>query len=360
MPDYANMKSVSIQTSVRQNALIDFRSDTVTRPSEAMRKAIAEADVGDDVYSDDPTVNELERYAAELLGKEQALFVTSGTQSNLTAMLTHCGRGEEYIGGNIYHISHYEAAGAAVLGGISPVHLPVDAHGGLNATDIEAAIKPDDIHFGKTRLVCLENTVNGRVQDQAAIEAIADMAHQRGLSVHLDGARLMNAAVASSASPAVLAAKADTVSVCLSKGLGAPVGSVLCGPGELIHRARYIRKMLGGGMRQAGILAAAGLYALEHNIERLEEDHARAAHLRDVMDEFEELVLDPDKAGTNMIFFRPKNADHHSLQEFLIGQNLLIDGGLPEIRLVVHLDIDDTAIERLVAALKDFFAGSGK
>ncbi len=337
----------------RSNSVIDFRSDTVTRPSAAMRKVMAEAEVGDDVYGDDPTVNELEGRAAALLGKEAGLFVSSGSQSNLIALLTHCGRGEEYISGSIYHVAHDEAGGAAVLGGISPLHLPVDANGGLNAKQVEDAIKPDDIHYARTKLVCLENTVDGRVQDQNEINTIADMAHGRGLLVHLDGARLMNAAIASGNDASELAKCADTVSMCLSKGLGVPVGSVLCGPADFIHRARYNRKLLGGGMRQVGILAACGLYALKHNVTRLRDDHKRAARLASGLGKIDGLEVKLN--ATNMVFIRIAGEDKSGFQKYLAENNIIISTHSPDIRLVVHLDIDDAGIDRMVEVVSGYF-----
>ncbi len=356
MAEYQNMPKVSSGSTARGNSVIDFRSDTVTKPSLAMREAMMAAEVGDDVYGDDPTVNRLEAEAARLLGKEAALFLSSGSQSNLVALLTHCGRGDEYIGGNGYHISRDEAGSAAVLGGISPLHLPISKKGGLTRAQVEAAIKPDDVHYAKTRLVCLENTVDGKVQDQDEIDAIADMAHGHGLVVHLDGARLMNASVASGKDASVLTRKVDSVSLCLSKGLGAPVGSVLCGPADFIHQARYARKMLGGGTRQAGILAAAGLYAFEHNIARMAEDHARARKLAKALNAIGPLEVDLDAVETNMLFLKVPDGDQHKLQEHLGEQGIVISAWSPEIRLVVHLDIDDGAAGRMIDAVSAFYA----
>jgi threonine aldolase len=356
MTDYQGIAGASSIDRSSGNSIIDFRSDTVTMPGAAMREAMACADVGDDVYSDDPTVNALEERAARLLGKEAALFLTSGSQSNLVALLTHCGRGDEYIGGNGYHISRDEAGGAAVLGGVSPLHLPINAKGGLSVAQVEAAIKPDNVHYARTRLVCLENTVDGKVQDQVEIDAIADMAHARGLVVHLDGARLMNAAVASGKSAAALAKSADSVSLCLSKGLGAPVGSVLGGSKEFIHLARYNRKLLGGGMRQAGILAAAGLYAFEHNIERMAEDHARTRRLAEELSRIQNLKIGLEDAETNMFFMIVPDEDQLSLQQFLQEQNIIIGAYSPEIRIVIHLDIDDQAIDRMIDAMNRYYS----
>src|SRR5579862_6988775 len=250
----------------------DFRSDTVTRPSEGMRAAMAVAPVGDDVFGDDPSVNALEAEVADLLGFESGLFVPSGTQSNLVAIMTHCARGDEYIVGQKAHTYRYEAGGAAVLGSVQPQPLNNAADGTIPLADIEAAIKPHDSHFARSRLIALENTIGGNVLPHGYAATVRMLADQRGLAMHLDGARLWNAAVSQEVEPRMIARGFDSVSVCLSKGLGAPVGSVLCGKRDFILSARRWRKMLGGGMRQAGILAAAGRYALAHNVARLAED----------------------------------------------------------------------------------------
>ena len=247
----------------------DFRSDTVTRPSAAMRQAMASAEVGDDVYRDDPTVQALEARGAEMLGKPAAVFFPSGTQSNLAALMTHCGRGDEYLVGQQAHCYRWEAGGAAVLGSIQPQPITNQPDGSLNLADIEAEVKSDDPHFARTRLLALENTIGGRVLNVDYMVAATDLARKHGLACHLDGARVFNAATALNRSPAELAAPFDTISACLSKGLGAPVGSLLIGDEVSVARARHIRKMLGGGMRQVGVLAAAGLYALNHNVARL-------------------------------------------------------------------------------------------
>lgn len=335
---------------------IDLRSDTVTRPSRAMREAMAAAPVGDDVYGDDPTVRALEERAAAMLGFEAGLFVASGTQSNLTALLTHCGRGDEYISAVGYHIPKYEAAGAAVLGGISPRHLQPNARGGLTAAQVEAAVQPDDPHFAVSRLVTLENAHDGRVQDQREIEAIATVAQAHGLALHLDGARLMNAAVASGVAPAELCAPFDTVSLCLSKGLGAPVGSVLCGTGDFVRRARRNRKLLGGGMRQAGVLAACGLHALEHNVERLGDDHARARRLAMALGVIDGLSVDPDDVETNMVWVRvaegEAGGEADGFAEAMRSAGIAIGAVTPVLRLVTHLDVDDAALERVVEAAR--------
>ncbi|WP_282604332.1 low-specificity L-threonine aldolase [Pelagibius sp. Alg239-R121] len=340
--------------------MIDLRSDTVTRPSAGMRQAMADAEVGDDVYGEDPTVDALQAKAAELLGKEAGLFLPTGTQSNLVGLMTHCQRGEEYIVGDCYHIFHDEAAGAAVLASISPCPLITDDKGGLSVDAVQMAIKADDPHYAISRLVCLENTVSGRVQDQDTIDAIAEMAHNRGMSVHLDGARLMNAAVASNCSPAHLARNADTVSLCLSKGLGTPVGSVLCGPRDFINRAFRARKMLGGAMRQVGVLAACGLYALEHNIERLADDHRRATRMAEGLSRFPSLGVTHDPDHTNMLFVEPRDEDHAPLLEHLAGEGIVFAAQKPAIRLVTHLDISDEDVETVITAVGDYYAKAGK
>lgn len=342
--------------SSNSNALIDLRSDTVSRPSDGMRKAMAEADVGDDVYGDDPTVSALEELAADLLGKEAGLFVASGTQSNLVALLAHCGRGDEYIGGVGYHISKYEAGGAAVLGGISPRHLQLDENGGLRPDEVKAAIQPNDPHFARTKLVCIENTFNGRVQDQANMEAVFATAHDHGLLVHLDGARLMNASIASGQSASSLAAVADTVSLCLSKGLGAPVGSVLCGPKDFIHEARRNRKLVGGGLRQSGVLAACGLYALNHNVDRLAEDHENARELAERLSQLDGLNIELNSVHSNMIWMDVTGKPKGNLSEHMLALGMLVSDPAPQARLVCHLDFPKEKIEQVVDGFASWLA----
>ncbi|HUG25168.1 low-specificity L-threonine aldolase, partial [Piscinibacter sp.] len=256
--------------------IVDLRSDTVTRPTPAMRDAMLRADVGDDVFGDDPSVNALQEHVAGLFGKEAALFVPSGTQSNLCAIMSHCQRGDEYIVGQMAHTYRWEGGGAAVLGSVQPQPLDHQPDGTLALADVEAAIKPDDAHFARTRLLALENTWGGKALPMAYIADATALARRRGLATHLDGARLFNAAVKLGVPVREIARHFDTVSVCFSKGLGAPVGSALVGPRDLVLQARRWRKMLGGGMRQAGILAAAGIHALEHHVQRLAEDHGNA------------------------------------------------------------------------------------
>lgn len=350
---YASMPKVN-----NSNRLIDLRSDTVTRPTAGMRDAMANAEVGDDVYGDDPTANALEERAADLLGKEAGLFVSSGTQSNLSALLSHCGRGDEYIGGMGYHIPKYEAGGAAVLGGISPRHLALNEKGGLNAADVEAAIQPDDPHFAVSKLVCVENTHDGMVMDQDEIERTADIAHANDMKLHVDGARLMNAAVKSGRPASELVDCADTVSLCLSKGLGAPVGSVLCGPKDFIYRARRARKMLGGGLRQAGVLAACGLYALQNNVDRLAEDHANAAAMAKRLAEIPGLSFDIDKVHTNMIWLDVTGEGQGSLSEHMMARGMIVSepsGPQRTTRLVTHLDFDGADVDAVVDGFASWF-----
>ncbi len=334
--------------------MIDLRSDTVTRPTEAMRQAIARAEVGDDVWGDDPTVSSLEEKTANLLGKEAALYVASGTQSNLVALLSHCQRGEEFIIGHEAHIYKYEAGGAAVLGSIQPQPLAVAADGTIPLDAIRKAIKPDDVHFPVTRLLCLENTIYGRVLPLSYIQQACALADSYSLHKHLDGARIFNAAVKSGVAAKEIAAGFDTVSVCLSKGLGAPVGSVLCGSKDLIKRARRWRKMLGGGMRQAGIIAAAGIYALDHNIERLQEDHDNASLLATELSGIAEITIDEAWVQTNMVFFTPVQGTAHALAEHLRNAGILVDPG-STIRMVTHMQISREDVLNAARAIKHFY-----
>ncbi len=352
---YAEMPDAKDKAGSNALPLADFRSDTVTRPSAGMRAAMADAVVGDDVYDEDPTVHLLEETLAGLTGKEAGLYLASGTQSNLTALLTHCGRGDEYIAGAEYHIFSNEAGGAAVLGGISPFPLATDDAGGLDPAQVSAAIKPDDPHCPVSKLLCLENTVSGRVQSLERTAALAQIARDNGLSVHLDGARAFNAATALEAPLSSVCAPMDSVSICLSKGLGAPVGSVLCGRRDFIQRAKRARKILGGGMRQVGVLAACGLYALENNVARLTEDHARAKRLAEALAAIPGVGVDVSAVDTNMVFIDPGDGHHGPLRDYLADHGILIGGGAPKMRLVTHLDIDDEAIGRLAEKTRDYF-----
>ncbi len=339
--------------------IADLRSDTVTRPVPAMREAMARAEVGDDVYGEDPTVNRLEALAAERLGQEAGLFVSSGTQGNLLGLLAHCERGDEYIVGHVAHTYKYEGGGAAVLGSIQPQPIPFQADGSLDLAEAAAVIKPDDYHFARTRLLCLENTQGGKVLPLGYLDRARAFARERGLGLHLDGARVFNAAVALGVAVERISALFDTCSCCLSKGLGAPVGSVLCGRRELVARARRWRKVLGGGMRQAGVLAAAGLYALEHHVERLAEDHANAARLAEglaALGGIEVLAC-----HTNMVFVRIPAERRARVRALLAERGVRVSDGDP-LRLVTHLDVSPAAIEQAIeafgAALEGAAAGS--
>jgi len=330
---------------------IDLRSDTVTRPSAAMREAMARAEVGDDVFGDDPTVNRLQAVCAERFGMDAGLFFPSGTQSNLAALMAHCQRGEEVIVGQEAHTYRYEAGGMAVLGSIQPQPLQNRPDGSLDLAQVEGAIKPDDSHFAITKLLALENTIGGKVLSrQYMAEAIA-LARRRKLSTHLDGARIFNAAVKLGMPVKELCAGFDSVSVCLSKGLGTPAGTVLVGHRELIARARRIRKMLGGTMRQVGILAAAGLYALEHNVDRLAEDHANAERLAAGL---ARLGLDVEPVQTNMVFVQVPKESVAALGKHLEKSGVVTLGGA-KMRLVTHLDVDAAGIDRAVGIFEAFF-----
>lgn len=338
--------------------IIDLRSDTVTRPSPAMRAAMAGAEVGDDVYGEDPTVNRLEKLGAATLGTEAALFTASGTQANLLALLAHCRRGDEYIAGQTAHCYRYEGGGAAALGGIQPQPLEVEPDGTLDLSAVAAAIKPDDIHFARTRLLCLENTHAGRVLPLDYLARARQLCNEQGLGLHMDGARIFNAAVTLGVPVREIAGHVDSVSVCLSKGLGAPVGSLLCGSREFVATARRWRKAVGGGMRQAGILAAAGILALTGNVDRLAEDHANARRLAEGLAAIPGLALDPAQVQTNMIFLCLPLHTADRLASFLNERGILISGR-ESIRLVTHLDVTSSDIERVLAAFGAFFAGHG-
>jgi threonine aldolase len=338
---------------------IDLRSDTVTQPTEAMRQAMAQATVGDDVYGEDPTVNRLQEMAADKVGKEAGLFVPSGTMGNLSAVLAHCGRGDEVILGNKAHTFLYEAGGISALGGVHSCQLPNQPDGTLKLDDIQAAIRPNDPHNPVTRLIALENTHNrcgGVALNVEYTQAVGELAHQRGICLHLDGARIFNAAVVQGVSASDLAAPADSVTFCLSKGLCAPVGSVLCGSKEYIARAHRIRKQLGGGMRQAGILAAAGIVALEMMVDRLADDHTRARRLAQGLAKIPGVVLDPGTPYTNMIFMSlsddvPMGASQ--VANLLFGQRVRVGVvGSRRFRLVVHYWIGDQSVEDAIDTFK--------
>jgi len=322
------------------NKSIDYRSDTLTQPSPEMRECMAHAVVGDDVYGEDPSVNQLEQTAAQLLGKAAGLFVSSGTQGNLLAMLCHCQRGDEYISADIYHVQSSEAGGAAVLGGIASTAVATGDQLEIPIDSFRQAIKSDDVHHPVSRLLCLENTVHGRVQPQSHLQALCNLAGNAGLLTHLDGARLMNAAIAQGISAAEITAPFDSVSLCLSKGLGAPVGSVLCGPDEFIHKARRV-------------LAACGLYALENNIERLSEDHDNAEQLAKGLASLQAM---PVEQHTNMVFINPPTEHITPLCNHLRERGIIIGEDSPTIRMVTHLDISSDDITRTVEVFKEYFS----
>ena len=344
-------------------AIVDLRSDTVTLPSPEMRQAMYMAELGDDVFGEDPTVNRLEELAAELMGKKEALFVVSGTMGNLVSLLTHCRRGDEAILGNLSHTFNYEVGGAAALGGIQFMVLPNERNGMLRPAEVEAAIRsPEDIHYPRSRLVCLENThslCGGVVLSAVQTKSIADIAHRHGLALHLDGARIFNAAVALGVDVKELVEEADSVMFCLSKGLGAPVGSMVVGSAEFIQEARRMRKMVGGGMRQAGVIAAAGIFALETMTERLAEDHINARALGDGIAEIPGLSIDLETVQTNMVFFGLGRED--MTQQDLVdalgerGVKILVLGG--RLRAVTHYGIGAEDIQVVLGALREVMAG---
>ena len=335
---------------------IDVRSDTVTQPTEVMRQAMAEAEVGDDVYGDDPTVNALQEKAAKLLGKEAGLFMATGTQSNLCATLAHCQRGDEVLVGDKYHIFRDEAGGAAVLGGVMMAPVSTTSNGAMLTDDIVAVVKPDDAHCAMSRLLCLENTVAGRVQSVETINQMASAGRANGLAVHLDGARLMNAIVKLEVPAATMVDAVDTVSLCLSKGLGTPAGSVLVGSKDFIRRAHRIRKLVGGGMRQIGVLAAAGIHALDHHIDRLEDDHLNALYLAECLSKVKAINVDLDLVDTNMVFIIVPDGAADGLRMHLAEHGILLGGGTKQIRLVTHLDISRDDIDLLSEKISQYFA----
>lgn len=343
------------------NKVIDLRSDTVTRPTPGMLTAMSVAEVGDDVWGDDPTVNRLQALMAEMTQKPAALFFPSGTQSNLAALMSHCERGDEYIVGQMAHTYRWEGGGAAVLGSIQPQPIEQASDGTIPIDKIAAAIKPFGpglgTHFARTRLLALENTWGGRVLPQQYVIDAATFARSKGLNVHLDGARAFNAAVASGLSIAELLAPFDSASLCISKGLGAPVGAVLVGDAAFIERAARWRKMLGGGMRQSGYLAAACIYALENNVERLADDHANAARLAVGLGEVSTLTVTAQ--ATNVVFLNVPDAHAKPLEEFLKQRGMLMQG-VYAARLVTHLDVSRDDIDAFVAAVKDYFQGAAR
>ena len=345
------------------NKIVDLRSDTTTRPTAGMRAAMMNAPLGDDVFGDDPSVNELQEKIADMLGFEDALFMPTGTQSNLCGILAHCQRGDEYLVGHHAHTYLWEAGGAAVLGSVQPQPIAHQPDGTLALKDIEAAIKIDDPHFARSRLLTLENTLGGKRMPISYLQQATDVARARGLATHLDGARLFNAAVAQAEAQKTnprdearrIAQYFDSVSVCFSKGLGAPVGSALCGSKELIYRARRLRKMAGGGMRQAGVLASAASYALDHHIDRLAEDHALMrelyAHLKDIPG------LSMEAPQTNILFIDLQDEARERAQalvDHLKSRGVMVTG-LYRLRMVTHLDVNAEGIHQAVAAIREFF-----
>ena len=330
--------------------IVDLRSDTVTRPTAAMRAAMLEAPLGDDVFGDDPTVNALQDRIAAMLAKEAALFVPSGTQSNLVAIMSHCQRGDEYLVGQMAHTYRWEGGGAAVLGSVQPQPIDHQPDGTLALDAIAAAIKPDDAHFARTRLLCLENTLGGKALPLEYMAGATAVARQHGLATHLDGAQLFNAAIKLGVSAHDIAEHFDSVSVCFSKGLGAPVGSALVGSREFIRGAHRWRKMLGGGMRQAGVLAAAARYALDHHVRRLADDHALAQRLADGLRGLPGLAVEPPQ--TNIVFADLPGSRASGLMAHLKTRGVLATG-LYRLRFVTHLDVDAAGIDRAIAAVRE-------
>ncbi|MDB2386540.1 low-specificity L-threonine aldolase [Shewanella sp.] len=332
--------------------MIDFRSDTVTKPTQAMRVAMGAAQVGDDVYGDDPSINYLEDMAAEMFEFDGALFTPSGTQANLLALMAHCERGDEYLCGQQAHNYKFEGGGAAILGSIQPQPLNNQADGSILLADIEAAIKPDDIHFARTRLLSLENTISGKVVPQTYLAQAQELAFNKGLKIHLDGARVANAAVAQNLPMTAITQYFDSVSICLSKGLCAPVGALLLADKRLLSKARRWRKVLGGGMRQAGILAAAAQLALTEQVERLAEDHDNAGYLASQLSTFSEFEVDMSLVQTNMVFASvTAELDINAVANALKQKGILISAS-KTLRLVTHADISRSDIDSFIRALK--------
>ena len=345
-PFFCPLKQLGMNPEASDKS-VDLRSDTVTLPTSAMRQAMAQAEVGDDVMGEDPTVTQLENQLARRLGKAAAVFVASGTQSNLVALLTHCQRGDEYIAGTGAHAYRAEGGGAAALGGIQPQTIPFQSDGTLDLSEVARQVKPADVHFAVTRLLCLENTQDGKPLTASYLQEAGSVCREHALSLHLDGARLFNAATALDCSAKALASPCDSVSVCLSKGLGAPVGSVLVGGEAFIERARRWRKVVGGGMRQSGILAAAGLHALHHHVDRLADDHANADALAEAVNARYQGAA---QSHTNMVFVDLPAGELARLQAYLADRQILIRGR----RWVTHLDVSREDINRVSAALQSF------
>ena len=334
--------------------LVDLRSDTVTRPTPPMRAAMAEAEVGDDVFGEDPTVNRLEAMAAERFGHESALLVSSGTQGNLLALLTHCGRGDEYICGQQAHNYRTEGGGAAALGGIQPQPIKVEADGTLDLEQVAADIKPHDFHYARTRLLSLENTISGKVLPLDYMRAARALCDRHGLALHLDGARVCNAAVDLGVEPAEITSLFDSVSICLSKGLGAPAGTLLVGSHEFVAEARRWRKVVGGAMRQVGFIAAAGIHALDHHVERLATDHANARRLAGGLARIDAIHVDHNAVQTNMVFAKVAPDRLEDFAAHCRRHRVLIRNRNP-IRLVTHLDIDADGIDHAINVMSEYF-----
>ncbi len=335
--------------------MIDLRSDTVTKPTEEMRQAMAQAEVGDDVYGDDPTVNKLQALAAEKLGFESALFTCSGTQANFIALISHCQRGDEYICGQQAHSYIYEGGGAAVFGSIQPQPIEFEADGSLAIDKISQKIKPDDIHCTRTKLVCLENTHSGKVLGLDYLKDVSNFAQEKKLAMHLDGARVFNASVKLGVDVKEISRHFDSVSVCLSKGLGAPIGSVLCGSKDFITEAARWRKVAGGGMRQAGIIAAAGIIAVSKEVQRLEDDHHNAEILAKGLAEIPQINIDMNQVQTNMVFAELTMNNVQQLADYLKQNNILINASNP-IRLVTHKDVSSEDMRQVIEVIKGYFS----
>ncbi|WED29352.1 low-specificity L-threonine aldolase [Vibrio sp. DW001] len=334
---------------------MDFRSDTVTKPTQAMREAMANAEVGDDVYGDDPTVNDLEKWAAERHGFEAALFTTSGTQANLLGLMAHCQRGDEYLCGQQAHNFKYEAGGAAVLGSIQPQPIENNPDGTISFDKLRAAIKPDDFHFAQTKLLSLENTINGKVLPLEYLRQAREFVNLHGLQLHLDGARVYNASVALDVDIKEITQYFDSITICMSKGLSAPIGSLLLGTTEFIDRARRIRKMLGGGMRQAGILAAAAKLAMTEQVAQLATDHANAKRLANGLANIKGFSVNPDHVQTNLVFAKiDDDVDVESLADTLAKDNIIITAMNP-IRFATHNDISTQDIDKLIEKLAELY-----
>ena len=336
--------------------MIDLRSDTVTKPSKEMLQAMYDAEVGDDVYGEDPTINRLEKEFSDLLGKDRAVFMTSGTQSNLSAILSHCGRGEEMIVGNSYHTAIDEAAGASVLGGVAISTIEVEDGLSLKKGSIKNAVKPDDPHYPISKLLCLENTSQGRAIPLEKLKKNYSEAREMKLNIHLDGARFFNAVEELKCNPKEISRYADSISICFSKGLGAPAGSILCFPEDMEHKVRRQRKILGGALRQVGVLGAACLYAIKNNIKRLKDDHERASFLAKELNPYHNKNNDQNLQNhTNMVFFEPIEKKGADLYSFLKNKGIIISKPCPETRLVMHLNITDEILNNFIKSVKEFY-----